>query len=167
MSIGTMEDLFLDQLRDLYHAEKQLVKALPKMAKNSNSAELRQAFESHLQQTEEHVSRLEQVFEQVGSRAKAKKCEAMEGLVEEGQEVIDSGAPAEVLDAGLICAAQKVEHYEIAAYGTLITWATQLGHKDCAAILKKTLDEEKAADDKLTNLAESGVNQEAAAANGR
>jgi ferritin-like metal-binding protein YciE len=162
MSIKSMEDLFLDQLRDSYHAEKQLVKALPKMAKNSTSAELRSAFQQHLRQTEEHVSRLEQVFERINAKAKTKKCEAMEGLVEEGEDVIDSGAPAEVLDAGLICAAQKVEHYEIAAYGTLITWAHQLGHHDCADILKHTLDEEKAADEKLTHIAESKVNQQAA-----
>jgi ferritin-like metal-binding protein YciE len=162
MSIKSMEDLFLDQLRDIYHAEKQLVKALPKMAKNSTSTELRNAFQQHLRQTEEHVSRLEQVFERIDAKAKTKKCEAMEGLVEEGEEVIDSGAPAEVLDAGLICAAQKAEHYEIASYGTLITWAHQLGHHDCADILKHTLDEEKAADEKLTHIAESKVNQQAA-----
>jgi ferritin-like metal-binding protein YciE len=163
MSIGSMEDLFLDQLRDLYHAEKQLVKALPKMAKNSTSEELRTAFEEHLEQTEGHVSRIEKVFEQINTRAKAKKCEAMEGLIAEGQELIDAEPPEEILDAGLICAAQKVEHYEIAAYGTLITWARQLGHEDCAEILKQTLDEEKAADEKLTSLAESSINQEAAA----
>jgi ferritin-like metal-binding protein YciE len=162
MSIETMEELFVDQLRDLYHAEKQLVKALPKMAKNSNSAELRRAFEEHLRQTEGHVDRLEQVFDRIASKAKTKKCEAMEGLIEEGQELIDAGAPSEVIDAGLICAAQKVEHYEIAAYGTLVTWARQLGHHDCADILKHTLEEEKAADEKLTNIAESRVNQQAA-----
>jgi ferritin-like metal-binding protein YciE len=166
MSIQSMEDLFEDQLRDLYHAEKQLVKALPKMAKSSGSADLRTAFEEHLKQTEEHVHRLEQVFERLNSKARAKKCEAMEGLVEEGKELIDSGAPEEVLDAGLICAAQKVEHYEIAAYGTLITWAHQLGKHDCADILKQTLDEEKAADEKLTNLAESQINQNAATSSG-
>jgi ferritin-like metal-binding protein YciE len=163
MGIASMEDLFLDQLRDLYHAEKQLVKALPKMAKNSNSVDLRSAFEDHLQQTEEHVHRLERVFERLSSRAKTKKCLAMEGLVQEGQELIDAEPPAEILDAGLICAAQKVEHYEIAAYGTLITWAHQLGNHDCADILKQTLDEERAADEKLTNLAESNINQQAAA----
>jgi ferritin-like metal-binding protein YciE len=162
MSIGSMEDLFLDQLRDVYHAEKQLVKALPKMAKNSTSADLREAFEEHLQQTEGHVSRIEQVFEQMGTRARAKKCEAMVGLVEEGQELIDADPPGEILDAGLICAAQKVEHYEIAAYGTLINWANQLGHPDCAGILKQTLEEEKAADEKLTTLAESSINPQAA-----
>jgi len=167
MSIGTMEDLFVDQLRDMYHAEKQLVKALPKMAKNSNSAQLRDAFQEHLQQTEEHVTRIEQVFERINTRAKTKKCEAMEGLVEEGQELIDADPPAEVLDAGLICAAQKVEHYEIAGYGTLITWAHQLGHHDCAEILKTTLEEEKATDEKLTNLAESNINQQAATSGNR
>jgi ferritin-like metal-binding protein YciE len=166
MSIQSMEDLFEDQLRDLYHAEKQLVKALPKMAKSSASADLRNAFEEHLKQTEEHVRRLERVFERLNSKARAKKCEAMEGLVEEGKELIDAGAPEEVLDAGLICAAQKVEHYEIAAYGTLITWAHQLGKHDCADILKQTLDEEKAADEKLTNLAESQINQNAASTSG-
>jgi len=166
MSIQSMEDLFEDQLRDLYHAEKQLVRALPKMAKNSTSSDLRTAFEEHLRQTEEHVSRLERVFEMIGSKARAKKCEAMEGLVEEGKELIDADPEGEVLDAGLICAAQKVEHYEIAAYGTLITWARQLGNHDCADILKHTLDEEKAADEKLTNLAESHINQQAAATGG-
>ncbi len=163
MRIERMEDLFVDQLRDLYHAEKQLVKALPKMAKNSTSPELRNAFQEHLQQTEGHVNRIEQIFEHMDLRAKAKKCEAMEGLVEEGQEIIDSDAPCEVLDAGLIGAAQKVEHYEIAAYGTLVTWAHQLGRHECADLLKQTLDEEKTADEKLTHIAESLVNQQAAA----
>ena len=161
MSISTMEDLFVDQLRDIYHAEKQLVKALPKMAKNSTSTELKNAFAEHLQQTEEHVNRIEHVFERMNARAKAKKCEAMEGLIEEGQEIIDCDAPDEVCDAGLIGAAQKVEHYEIAAYGTLITWAREMGHEDCAELLKQTLDEEKAADEKLTQIAESAVNQQA------
>jgi ferritin-like metal-binding protein YciE len=165
MSIETMEELFVDQLRDLYHAEKQLVKALPKMAKNSNSAELQRAFEHHLRQTEGHVNRLEQIFDRIASKAKAKKCEAMEGLIEEGQDLIDSGAPSEVIDAGLICAGQKVEHYEIASYGTLVTWARQLGHYDCADILKQTLEEEKATDERLTNLAESHINQQAAVGN--
>jgi ferritin-like metal-binding protein YciE len=162
MTIESMEDLLLDQLRDIYHAEKQLVKALPKMAKNSNSSELRDAFEEHLQQTEQHVSRIEQVFEQMHAKARTKKCEAMEGLVAEGQDLIDEEPPAEILDAGLIGAAQKVEHYEIAVYGTLITWCHQLGHHACAEVLKQTLDEEKAADEKLTGIAESTVNQMAA-----
>jgi ferritin-like metal-binding protein YciE len=163
MSIESMNDLFLDQLRDLYHAEKQLVKALPKMAKHASAADLRDAFQSHLQQTEEHVARLERVFEKIGSRPKTKKCEAMKGLVEECEELIDQEPDQLVLDAGLIGAAQKAEHYEIASYGTLITWARQLGQHECADILKKTLEEEKQADEKLTNLAESHINQEAAA----
>lgn len=160
-SIKSMEDLFLDQLRDIYHAEKQLVKALPKMAKNSSSPDLKNAFEEHLQQTEHHVERIEQVFERINARAKAKKCVAMEGLIEEGQELLEAKPLETILDAGLICAAQKVEHYEIASYGTLITWAHQLGYHDAADILKETLEEEKAADEKLTHLAESNVNQEA------
>jgi ferritin-like metal-binding protein YciE len=158
-----MEDLFLDQLRDLYHAEKQLVKALPKMAKAAKSEDLSEAFKTHLGETEEHVSRIEQVFEKIGVKARTKKCQAMEGLIEEGEELIDEEPEAEILDAGLIGAAQKVEHYEIASYGTLITWARQLGHEDFADLLKRTLDEEKQADEKLTSLAESHVNQEAAA----
>jgi ferritin-like metal-binding protein YciE len=165
MAIQTMEELFIDQLRDIYHAEKQLTKALPKMAKNATSAELREAFEDHLAQTEEHVSRIEQVFERINSRAKAKRCAAMEGLVEEGGELINAKPSGEILDAGLIGAAQKVEHYEIASYGTLITWAHQLGKHDCADLLKQTLDEEKAADEKLTHLAESNINQQAASGN--
>jgi ferritin-like metal-binding protein YciE len=164
MGIQTLEDLFLDQLRDIYHAEKQLVKALPKLAKRSRSEELRAAFLEHLQQTEEHTRRIEQVFEQMGSHARARKCEAMVGLLEEARELTTARTRTGIRDAGLIGAAQKVEHYEIASYGTLITWAHQLGRHDCADILKQTLDEEKLADEKLSDLAESNINPEAASA---
>jgi ferritin-like metal-binding protein YciE len=162
MSLKSLEDLFVDELRDLYHAERQLTKALPKMAKNASTPELQEAFREHLGQTERHVGRLEEVFGQLGLKPKTKKCEAMEGLVEEAKGLLDEDAEADVLDAGLICAAQKVEHYEIAGYGTVVTWARRLGHDDSARLLQETLDEEKAADAKLTNLAESVVNQQAA-----
>jgi ferritin-like metal-binding protein YciE len=162
MSLKSLEDLFVDELRDLYHAERQLTKALPKMAKNASTPELQDAFCEHLGQTERHVSRLEEVFGQLGLKPKAKKCEAMEGIVEEAKDLLGEDAEADVLDAGLICAAQKVEHYEIAGYGAVVTWAKRLGHDDSARLLQETLDEEKAADAKLTHLAESVVNQQAA-----
>jgi len=163
----SLEDLFLDELRDIYHAEKQLTKALPKMAKSAQNRSLQAAFREHLGQTEQHVARLEQVFESLGAKAKTKKCVAMEGLVEEGQELMGEDAEPGVLDAGLICAAQKVEHYEIAGYGTLVTWAQRLGHAEAARLLRQTLDEEKMTDQRLTRLAESMVNEEAAAPAGR
>jgi ferritin-like metal-binding protein YciE len=161
MKIKTLHDLYVDQLRDLYNAEGQLVKALPKMAKNASSDQLRSAFEEHLEQTRNHVERLEQIFEKLDARPKGKKCYAMQGLVEEGEELIDQEPEDAVLDAGLICAAQKVEHYEIASYGTVCTWARQLGFNDHLELLQQTLQEEKAADEKLTRLAEAGINQEA------
>jgi ferritin-like metal-binding protein YciE len=161
MKMCTLQELFVDQLRDIYDAEKQLIKALPKMAKAAHSSALRAGFEEHLEQTRHQAKRLEQVFEKLGERARAKKCEAMKGLIEEGEELLDTNAESDVMDAGLICAAQKVEHYEIAAYGTLCTWAQQLGKHECCDLLKQTLDEEKATDEKLTHLAESGINQAA------
>jgi ferritin-like metal-binding protein YciE len=161
MPIEDLRELFVDELRDILSAEKQLLKALPKMAKAATSAKLRQGFEKHLGQTETHVARLEQVFESVGETARAKTCKAMKGLVEEGAEVIEEDAEPDVKDAALIAAAQKVEHYEIATYGTLITWAKLLGEGKAAKLLGQTLAEEKSTDEKLTELAESEVNAEA------
>lgn len=156
-------ELFVDELKDIYWAEKHLVKALPKMQKAACTDELQQAFADHLQATKEHVSRLEQVFELLGKKAQAKKCDAMEGLVEEASGIIeDTEAGTATRDVGLILAAQKVEHYEIATYGGLAQLATTLGHDDAAAILSSTLEEEKEADGLLTSIAESSVNYEAA-----
>jgi ferritin-like metal-binding protein YciE len=160
MKRQTLHDLFVDQLRDAYDAEKQLVKALPKMAKAARSPDLRQGFEKHLQETQHQVERLEQVFEEAGHKAKGKTCEAMKGLVEEGKDIIDMKAEPEVRDAGLIAAAQKVEHYEIASYGCLCTWAEQLGYEKAHRLLGETLDEEKQTDAKLTELAKAHVNRE-------
>jgi ferritin-like metal-binding protein YciE len=157
-SVTTMEDLFLHNLKDIYHAEKQLLKALPKMAKAASSEELRAAFEEHLQETEHQVERLEQVFQILDVAARGVKCAAMEGLVEEGSEVIDASMDAAVKDAALIGAANKVEHYEIATYGTLCSYAKQLGYDEALELLMATLEEEKAADRKLTELAESDIN---------
>jgi ferritin-like metal-binding protein YciE len=163
MKMVSLHDLFIDQLRDLYDAEYRLIKALPKMAKVASSSELRQGFEEHLEQTRHQAHRLEQIFDKLGVRASRKKCYAMVGLIEEGQEMMDENAESEVLDAGLIAAAQKVEHYEIASYGTVCTWAQQLGQHDALRLLKQTLQEEKATDEKLTRIAETGINQAALA----
>jgi ferritin-like metal-binding protein YciE len=154
--MSTLRETFLEELADIYDAEKQLVKALPKMAKAAQNEQLKQGFEEHLQQTQEHVQRVEQVFEHFGQKAKAKKCKAMMGLLEEGQELIKDDAG----DAALIAAAQKVEHYEIATYGSLKSWAEFLGEDDAAELLEETLEEEKTTDDKLTEVAESVVNQQ-------
>jgi ferritin-like metal-binding protein YciE len=162
MKMTTLEDLFLDQLRDLFDAEHQLIKALPKMAQAAAAADLRAAFEEHLGQTRRHAERLEQVFEQIGARARAKKCPAMKGLIVEGKELMEEKAEPQVKDAGLIAAAQKVEHYEMAGYGCLVAWAQRLGYRDCVGLLRETLGEEKAADEKLTRLAEGHINREAA-----
>ena len=153
--MNILRETFLEELADLYDAEKQLVKALPKMAKAAQNQQLKEGFEEHLGETEEHVNRLEQVFQNIGERAKGKKCKAMKGLVEEGEELIKEKAG----DAALICAAQKVEHYEIAAYGSLKTWARMLEENEAADLLEETLEEEKATDEKLTELAESTVNE--------
>lgn len=161
MSLKTLEDLFLHELKDLYHAEKQLLKALPKMAKAASSEKLREGFEEHLAQTEEHVARLEQVFELLDKPARGTKCDAMEGLIEEGQKMIEEDAEEAVKDAGLIASAQRVEHYEIAGYGVARTFAELLGHTKAAKLLQQTLDEEKATDSRLTELAESEINVEA------
>ena len=155
MSGNTLEDLFIEELHDIYDAEKRITKALPKMAKAATSEELAAAFEEHLAETEEQISRLEQVFEIIGIKPGRKKCEAMEGLLEEGKEMIESDREGAVKDAGLIGAAQRVEHYEMAGYGCLRTWATVLGYSDAAELLQQTLDEEGAADHKLSDIAES------------
>jgi len=161
--IATMDDLFVHTLRDIYYAEKQIVKALPDMVEKATDPKLRQGFETHLRETEGHVKRLEQVFEMHGVKAKAIDCPAIDGILKEANEVAGEVDDKEVLDAALVAAAQAVEHYEITRYGTLIAWAKQLGRDDCAAVLQKTLDEEKATDKKLTDMAESAVNRKAAA----
>jgi ferritin-like metal-binding protein YciE len=161
MKIETMEDLFLEQVEDLYDAERRLVKALPKMAEASTSQSLRQAFESHLLETEGHVSRLETIFRTLGQDAKAHTCDAMKGLISEGEDTISDIDESPLRDAGLIAAANRVEHYEIAAYGSARTFADVLGLSEAAALLEQTLQEEKRADQKLTQLAESMVNDEA------
>lgn len=156
--MSKLRETFLDQLADVYDAEHQLTKALPKLAEAAEDETLKEAFESHLGETERQIERLEEVFEILGEKAKGKKCKAMKGLVEEGEELIKEAAG----DAGLICGAQKVEHYEIATYGSLATWAEVLGEDAAAKILSGILDEEKAADEKLTEIAESVVNAEEA-----
>lgn len=158
MPLDSLHDLFLDELKDLYSAENQLVKALPRMAKKATAPALKTAFTEHLVETKGQVERLEQVFAGLGLTPKAKKCKAMEGLIEEGKEVIDETGEPPVIDAALIACAQRVEHYEIAGYGCLRTFATLLGYMDAADLLQQTLDEEKAADEKLTELAETAIN---------
>src|ERR1700722_987365 len=150
MKQRTLNDLFVDQLRDTYDAERQLVKALPKMAKAAECEKLREGFEQHLTETERQVARLEQVFDMIGQKARGKTCEAMKGLVEEGKEIIDMKGEGSVRDAGLNAAAQKVEHYEIASYGCLCTWAEQLGYPEAQRLLHDTLEEEKRTDEELT-----------------
>jgi ferritin-like metal-binding protein YciE len=157
----TLGDLYIDMLKDLYSAEKQLVKALPKMAKNAQSPDLQKAFQEHLRQTEGHVERIERIFSDLNGSPRGKKCVGMEGLVEEGNELLQENVEPDVLDAGLIAAAQKVEHYEIASYGTVRTWAERLGYHNAAQLLQQTLDEEGEANKKLTQIAESHVNMEA------
>ena len=157
MKMNRLSDLYLDQLKDVYNAEKQLVQALPKMAKAATNEQLRAGFEQHLEETRTQLTRLEQIFTALGSSTGRKKCAAMEGLVQEGQEAIELQGDATVRDAALIAAAQRVEHYEMAAYGTLRTFANQLGHSDHADLLQMTLDEEGATDKKLTALAEGGL----------
>jgi ferritin-like metal-binding protein YciE len=161
MALQTLEDLFLHDLKDLYNAEQQILKALPRMAKKASSPELRRAFEQHLKQTEVQVQRLERVFDTLDEKAKGKSCKGMQGLIEEGKEMMSEDIEDDVLDAALIAAAQKVEHYEIAAYGTARTYAEMLGNREAARLLQQTLDEEGETDKKLTKLAESIVNVEA------
>jgi len=160
MDMATLRDMFVEELKDLYNAEHQLLKALPKMAKAATSTELKRAFQSHLKETEGQVDRLEQVFESLDMSPKGKKCKAMEGLVEEGAEWMEEDADPDVMDAGLIAAAQRVEHYEMAGYGCVRTYAQLLGETKAASLLQKTLDEEGAADKKLTKIAEQ-INVEA------
>jgi len=159
---NTLHDAFLEELRDMYDGEKQLTKALPKLAKAASSDDLRTAFESHLEETRGHVDRLEQVFESLEESARGKHCEGIAGIVEEGKAIMDEDFDEATMDACLIAAAQRAEHYEMAAYGTLVAWARSMGHMEAAQLLQETLDEEEAADEKLTSLAEGGINQEAA-----
>ena len=162
MELDTLQKLYINELRDLYNAENQLLKALPKMAKAASSDELVEAFEKHLDQTETHVERLEEVFEELDQTPKGKACHGMKGLIEEGSEVLEEHGEASVIDAALIAAAQKVEHYEIAAYGTVRTWAEMLDQDDAVDLLQQTLDEESETDEKLTEIAESTINATAA-----
>ena len=159
---GTLHDAFIDELRDTYDAEKQLTKALPKMAKAATNAKLRTAFESHLQETQEQIARLEQVFESLGEKVRGKHCDGIEGIIQEGKAIMEEDFDDATMDACLIAAGQRAEHYEMAAYGTLVAWAEAMGHTEAASLLQQTLDEEKATDTKLSGLAESGINQEAA-----
>jgi ferritin-like metal-binding protein YciE len=161
MKLESMEDLFLEQIEDLYDAEKRLVKALPKMAEASTSQSLRQAIQSHLMETEGHVSRLENIFRTLGKSAKGQTCDAMKGLISEGEDIVSDTDASSLRDAGIIAAANRVEHYEIAAYGSARTFAQTLGLREAASLLEQTLQEEKRADQKLTQLAESMVNEEA------
>ena len=161
MKIETMQDLFLEQIEDLYDSEKRLIKALPKMVEASTSGQLRRAFEEHLEQTKEHAQRLERIFDSLHKKAKGQTCEAMKGLIEEGEDVADAIEASPLRDAGLIAAANRVEHYEIAGYGSAETFARMLGHDQAAELLQKTLQEEKDADKKLTGIAESMVNEQA------
>ena len=158
----TLHDALIDELRDAYDAEKQLVKALPKLAKAANSDELREAFESHLEETRGQVERLEQVFADLGEKVRGKHCDGIAGIIEEGKSVMAEDFDEATMDACLIASGQRAEHYEIAAYGTLVAWARAMGHEEAADLLQETLDEEKAADEKLTAIAEAGINQEAA-----
>jgi ferritin-like metal-binding protein YciE len=161
MSMDSLMDLYVDELKDLYNAENQLLKALPKMAKKASSPDLKRAFQEHLGQTERQVNRLEKIFKGLGEKPTGKTCKAMKGLVEEGKEIIEENGDESVLDAALIGAAQKVEHYEIAGYGTARTFASMLGEEEAVTALQQTLDEEAATDKKLTALAEGMVNVEA------
>jgi ferritin-like metal-binding protein YciE len=160
---GTLHDAFVDELRDAYDAEKQVLKALPKMAKAAHSKELRAAFEAHLTETKGQVERLEQVFASLDEKVRGKHCDGVAGIIEEGKSVMEEDFDEPTMDASLIAAAQRVEHYEMAAYGTLVAWAKAMGHDEAARLLEETLDEETAADQKLTALAEGGINNTAAA----
>jgi ferritin-like metal-binding protein YciE len=163
MKLDSLETLYVEELRDLYNAENQLLKALPKMAKAASSPELKQAFVEHLEQTQEHVARLDEIFEKLDKKPTGKTCKAMKGLIEEGSEILEEEGEESVLDAAIIAAAQKVEHYEIASYGTVRTFAEILGEEDAVELLQQTLDEEGEADQRLTELAEEVVNVEASA----
>ena len=159
---GTLHDAFLDELRDAYDAEKQLLKALPKMAKKATSQDLSAAFEAHLEETRGHVDKLEQVFGTLDEKVRGKHCDGIAGIIEEGKAVMEEDFDEATMDACLIAAGQRAEHYEMAAYGTLIAWAQSMGHSDAVTLLQQNLNEEKAADKKLSSLAEGGINQSAA-----
>jgi ferritin-like metal-binding protein YciE len=159
---GTLHDAFLDELRDTYDAEKQLTKALSKLAKAASDPKLRQAFESHQKETQGQIERLEQVFESLDEKVRGKHCEGIAGIIEEGKSIMEEDFDETTMDACLIAAGQRAEHYEIAAYGTLVAWAAAMGHTEVAGLLQETLDEENAADEKLSSLAEGGINQGAA-----
>jgi len=159
---GTLHDAFVDELRDTYDAEKQMTKALPKMAKAAGSEELRAAFEAHLEETRGQIERLEEVFAALEEKARGKHCDGIAGIIEEGKAIMEEDFDDATMDACLIAAGQRAEHYEIATYGTLVAWAQAMGHTEAAALLQQNLDEEKATDKKLSTLAESGINQEAA-----
>ena len=161
MKLNSLQDLYLEELRDLYSAEKQILKALPKVIEKTEAPDLRQALSNHLEETRNHSMRLEQVFKLHNEPAKAETCDGMKGILEEGEDILDHDENRSVRDAGIISACQRVEHYEIAAYGSVRTWADQLGHKEAASILQQTLDEEKRADHKLTEIA-MRLNQETA-----
>ena len=163
---GTLHDAFIDELRDTYDAERQITKALPKMIKAATSEELRSAFETHLEETRSQVERLEQVFEMLDEKVRGKHCEGMAGIIEEGKTMMEEDFDGTTMDAVLIASAQRVEHYEMAAYGTLCAWAKDMGHNDAADVLASILEEEKAADEKLTEIAEGVVNLEAASDDG-
>ena len=162
MAQGTLHDAFIDELRDTFDAEKQLTKALPKMAKAASSPDLRAAFEAHLEETRAQIERLNQVFEGLGEKPRGKHCDGMAGIIEEGKSALEEDVDDVTMDALLIASAQRAEHYEMAAYGTLVAWAQAMGHTEAARLLQQTLDEEKAADKKLSGLAEGGINQSAA-----
>jgi ferritin-like metal-binding protein YciE len=159
---GTLRDAFVDELRDTYDAEKQITKALPKMAKAASSPDLRAAFEAHLEETREQVQRLEEVFASLDEKVRGKHCDGIAGIIEEGKSVMEEDFDETTMDACLIASAQRVEHYEMAAYGTLVAWARVMGRTEAADLLQQTLDEEKATDEKLSSLADGGINQEAA-----
>jgi ferritin-like metal-binding protein YciE len=159
---GSLHDAFIDELRDSYDAERQLTKALAKLAKAATSPVLKEAFESHLEETRGHVERLEQVFESLDEKVRGKHCDGIAGIIEEGKSIMEEDFDEATMDACLIAAGQRAEHYEMAAYGTLVAWARAMGHDEAADLLQETLDEEKAADEKLTSLAEGGINQNAA-----
>ena len=159
---GTLHDAFIDELRDTYDAERQLTKALPKLAKAASSPELREAFETHLEETQGQIERLERVFSGLEEKARGKHCDGIAGIIEEGKSIMEEDFDDTTMDACLIAAGQRAEHYEMAAYGTLVAWARAMGHDEAADLLQETLDEEKAADEKLSGLAEGGINREAA-----
>ena len=161
---GTLHDAFIDELRDSYDAEKQLTKALAKLAKAASNPQLRQAFESHLEETQGQIDRLEQVFESLDEKVRGRHCDGITGIIDEGKSIMAEDFDKSTMDACLIAAGQRAEHYEMAAYGTLVAWAQAMGHTDAAKLLQKTLDEEKAADKKLSGLAEGGINGSAASA---